>query len=89
LRKPNLLEWEEYPRTSYEYFLGFDFSKYDNNIYKYYLNIYNDGKFLVFKNEKEEIKFDIPLNNELEYQMVYKTIINIYSNVVMGLMKYY
>ena len=89
LRKPNLLEWEEYPRTSYEYFLGFDFSKYDNNIYKYFLNIYNDGKFLVFKNEKEEIKFDIPLNNELEYQMVYKTIINIYSNIVMGLMKYY
>ena len=89
LRSPNLLEWEEYPRTSYDYFLGFDFSKYDNNIYKYVLNIYNDGEFLVFKNENGEIKFDIPLKNDLEYQMVYKTIINIYSNVVMGLMKYY
>ena len=89
LREPNLLEWEEYPRTSKEYFLGYDFSKYDKDIYKYCLNIYNDGIHLVFKNEIEEIRFDIPLNNELQYQMIYKTIINIYSNIVMGLMKYF
>ena len=89
LREPNVLEWKEYPRTSKEYFFGYDFSKYDEKIYNNSLDIYNDNKNLVFKTDNIEIKFDIPRENELEYQMVFKTIINIYSNIVMGMLKLY
>ena len=89
LREPNVLEWKEYPRTSKKYFFGYEFSKYDEKIYKNNLNIYNDGKFLIFKTGNIEVKFDIPRENELEYQMIFKTIINIYSNIVMGMMKLY
>ena len=81
LREPNVLEWKEYPRTSKKYFFGYEFSKYDEKIYKNNLNIYNDGKFLIFKTGNIEVKFDIPRENELEYQMIFKTIINIYSNI--------
>ena len=64
-------------------------SKNFKKIYKNNLNIYNDGKFLIFKTGNIEVKFDIPRENELEYQMIFKTIINIYSNIVMGMMKLY
>ena len=89
LRAPNVLNWKEYPRTSKEYFFGYDFSTYDENIYKNSLNIFNDGKYLEFSAKDINLKFNIPRKNELEYQMVFKTIINIYSNIVMGMLKLY
>ena len=91
LRKPRLLEWDDYPKTKEQYFYGFNFSKYDKNIYTNIMDISYDknNQLLIFKYKDHNFSFKCPKDNELVFQMVFKTIINIYSNTVMALMDYY
>lgn len=90
LKKPYLLKWKDYPKTNESYFYGFDFSKYNKSIYKNIMEIDYFNNTLQFKNENLIYSVDIPEGtHEIVFQMVFKTLINIYSNIVMGLMKLY
>lgn len=91
LRKPRLLEWDDYPKTKTNYFYGFNFSKFDKNIYANVMDIFyeNNKQLLIFKYKNKQFSLKCPKDNELVFQMVFKTIINIYSNTVMALMNYY
>ena len=91
LRKPRLLEWDDYPKTKTNYFYGFNFSKFDETIYNNVMDISyeNNSQQLIFRYKDRKFSLKCPKDNELVFQMVFKTIINIYSNTVMALMHYY
>ena len=90
LKKPYLLKWKDYPKTNESYFYGFDFSKYNKSVYKYIMEIEYNNNILQFKNGNLIYSVRIPeKTHEIVFLMVFKTLINIYSNIVMGLMKLY